>query len=81
MAPNKSVRIAQPRVTMGPVVLHTSLPAAFTRRATRAQLMLEGAPTILGHDSTSHQERLPGQWTLVDESNMESRKGGQQTVL
>lgn len=68
-----TVRIAQPRVTMGPVRLNVNVPQRL-RRATRAELMLYGAPKVIGNDSTDGKEQLPGQWTLVEETNIDSRE-------
>lgn len=77
----KSVRMAQPRVELKSVVLQDNvLPAAFRRRATRAELMLAGAPKVIGHDSTVDQKPLPGTWTLVGETSVERRTGTQHTV-
>ena len=58
---------------MGPVVLNYELPS-ISRRQTRAEIMKAGAPSVLGNDSAAEQEALPGQWTLVEEINMESRE-------
>lgn len=77
----KIPRLNQTRVSMGPVILNNALPASFTRRATRAEIMVAGAPTVLGHDSTANKERLPEQWVLVDEINVEGRSDNQQRVV
>ena len=70
---------AQPRVELTSVVLQqNTLPAAFTRRATRAELMVAGAPLVIGHDSTTNQKALPGTWTLVSETSVQGRKDGSQ---
>ena len=77
----KRVRAPQPRVELTSVVLQdNSLPAAFRRRATRAELMLAGAPKVIGHDSTVDQKLLPGTWTLAGENSVERRTGPQQAV-
>ncbi|XP_066932902.1 uncharacterized protein [Clytia hemisphaerica] len=73
-------RLKQTRLSMGPVVLNNALPASFTRRATRAEIMVAGAPTVLGHDSTTKKERLPEQWVLVDEINVEGRSDNKQRL-
>ncbi|XP_057303386.1 uncharacterized protein LOC130641203 [Hydractinia symbiolongicarpus] len=57
----------------GPVVLHYE-QQNMTRRSTRAEIMALGASTVIGNDSTTHQEPHPGQWTLVKDINMESRE-------
>ena len=71
-SPQPSNMLNQTRVTMPPVVLNYDL--ANLRRATRADIMIIGAPTVTGHDSTDAKQVLPEEWTLVKETNMESRQ-------
>lgn len=63
-----------PSVSAGLVVLNYDLTNHNVRRATRADIMKFGGPTVIGYDSTKGKECLPGQWTLVNETNMEKRE-------
>lgn len=63
-------RLAQPRMTMGPVVLNYD----FKNNMARNEVEIAGIPTVLGYNSTEGKEALPGQWTLVKEINMEKRE-------
>ena len=62
------IRSTQPRVSMGGHNMN------YQGRLTRAQIVSEYTTPVNGNDSTLNQERLPGEWTLVKETNMESRE-------
>jgi len=76
MSKNESTssRLPDPRPTLGPVFLNYDLPTLIFRRPTRGDIMKMGGPTVIGFDSTRNKDSLPGQWTLVDEQNMERRE-------
>merc|ERR1739841_38870 len=61
-------RLNQPRVTLGP----RTLP--YYTMGTGSRIVTGYSPAITGNDNDVKNEPLPGEWTLVKETNMESRE-------
>merc|ERR1719430_1195294 len=65
------IRSTQPRVSMGPSTVNYRYTSG---GRTRAQIVSAYETPVNGNDSTANKEQLPGEWTLVKETNMESRE-------